>query len=253
MIFSDSLFIDNHDIISLKLYQLTVLRSKKEDEEEDEVTIPSVDNMELIRSKRRAHTHTHMLMLFNNLHCHPSIHPLLSLFLFSSSGSEWRGDEWNSHFLHRSLLHAGLYLPHRHRPGGLQPLEWEPTQALLLRTKTRRNVIVLLTVAHESETLQMSACRAQRFYHEDDTITTGDLSPTTKSHSPTLPLIGMKQYDNLMTLFYTSAPAWHTHQLGLTISTSVRAVQLCMMTSYEQLRAVLVFTFHCICQPWKLV
>ncbi|KAM8873441.1 lectin, mannose-binding 2-like a [Synchiropus picturatus] len=41
---------DNHDIISLKLYQLTVLRSKKEEEEEDEeITIPSVDNMELLR------------------------------------------------------------------------------------------------------------------------------------------------------------------------------------------------------------
>uniref|UniRef100_A0A3Q1J5M2 L-type lectin-like domain-containing protein n=1 Tax=Anabas testudineus TaxID=64144 RepID=A0A3Q1J5M2_ANATE len=40
---------DNHDIISLKLYQLTVLRSSKDEEEEDEITIPSVDNMELIR------------------------------------------------------------------------------------------------------------------------------------------------------------------------------------------------------------
>uniref|UniRef100_A0A668RWX4 L-type lectin-like domain-containing protein n=2 Tax=Oreochromis aureus TaxID=47969 RepID=A0A668RWX4_OREAU len=42
---------DNHDIISMKLYQLTVLRSKKEEEEEEEdvITIPSVDNMELIR------------------------------------------------------------------------------------------------------------------------------------------------------------------------------------------------------------
>ncbi|XP_013859133.1 lectin, mannose-binding 2-like a isoform X2 [Austrofundulus limnaeus] len=42
---------DNHDIISLKLYQLTVLRSKKEEEEEEqeEITIPSVDNMDLLR------------------------------------------------------------------------------------------------------------------------------------------------------------------------------------------------------------
>lgn len=47
------LFIDNHDIISLKLYQLTLLWNKKEDEEE--ITIPSVDNMELLRCK----THTH--------------------------------------------------------------------------------------------------------------------------------------------------------------------------------------------------
>ncbi|XP_074474343.1 lectin, mannose-binding 2-like a [Sebastes fasciatus] len=44
---------DNHDIISLKLYQLTVLRSQREEEEEDdkeEITIPSVDNIELLRS-----------------------------------------------------------------------------------------------------------------------------------------------------------------------------------------------------------
>uniref|UniRef100_A0A7N8XFE3 Lectin, mannose-binding 2-like a n=1 Tax=Mastacembelus armatus TaxID=205130 RepID=A0A7N8XFE3_9TELE len=40
---------DNHDIISLKLYQLTVLRSQKEKEQEDEITIPSVDNMDLLR------------------------------------------------------------------------------------------------------------------------------------------------------------------------------------------------------------
>ncbi|XP_038559404.1 VIP36-like protein isoform X1 [Micropterus salmoides] len=36
---------DNHDIISMKLYQLTVERTP-EDEEEEEVTIPRVDNME---------------------------------------------------------------------------------------------------------------------------------------------------------------------------------------------------------------
>ncbi|KAK9532427.1 hypothetical protein VZT92_009809 [Zoarces viviparus] len=45
---------DNHDIISLKLYQLTVLRSPKEEEEEDddeeeEIIIPSVDNFELLK------------------------------------------------------------------------------------------------------------------------------------------------------------------------------------------------------------
>ncbi|XP_034047522.1 lectin, mannose-binding 2-like a [Thalassophryne amazonica] len=41
---------DNHDIISLKLYQLTVLRGQKEEEdEEEEITIPSVDNIELLR------------------------------------------------------------------------------------------------------------------------------------------------------------------------------------------------------------
>lgn len=42
-------FIDNHDIISMKLYQLTVLRSQKEEEEKEEITIPSVDNIELLR------------------------------------------------------------------------------------------------------------------------------------------------------------------------------------------------------------
>ncbi|XP_022076307.1 lectin, mannose-binding 2-like b isoform X1 [Acanthochromis polyacanthus] len=36
---------DNHDIISMKLYQLTVERTPEE-EEEEEVTIPRVDNME---------------------------------------------------------------------------------------------------------------------------------------------------------------------------------------------------------------
>ncbi|XP_036384939.1 lectin, mannose-binding 2-like a isoform X2 [Megalops cyprinoides] len=40
---------DNHDVISLKLYQLTVLRSKQEEEEEEEVLIPSVDNFELLK------------------------------------------------------------------------------------------------------------------------------------------------------------------------------------------------------------
>ncbi|XP_011603148.2 lectin, mannose-binding 2-like a isoform X2 [Takifugu rubripes] len=41
---------DNHDIISLKLYELTVIRSEKEEEEEEEeITIPSVDNFELLR------------------------------------------------------------------------------------------------------------------------------------------------------------------------------------------------------------
>ncbi|XP_077478663.1 lectin, mannose-binding 2-like a isoform X2 [Stigmatopora argus] len=44
---------DNHDIVSLKLYQLTVLRNKQEEEElKDEITIPSVDNMELLRVSR---------------------------------------------------------------------------------------------------------------------------------------------------------------------------------------------------------
>ncbi|XP_028827101.1 lectin, mannose-binding 2-like a isoform X2 [Denticeps clupeoides] len=40
---------DNHDLISLKLYQLTVLRSKQEEEGEEEVLVPSVDNFDLQR------------------------------------------------------------------------------------------------------------------------------------------------------------------------------------------------------------
>ncbi|XP_018595857.1 lectin, mannose-binding 2-like a isoform X1 [Scleropages formosus] len=41
---------DNHDLISMKLYQLTVIRSKEEEEEkEEEITIPSVDNLELLK------------------------------------------------------------------------------------------------------------------------------------------------------------------------------------------------------------
>ncbi|XP_056314874.1 lectin, mannose-binding 2-like a isoform X1 [Danio aesculapii] len=40
---------DNHDLISMKLYQLTILRSKQEDEEQEEVLVPSVDNIDLLR------------------------------------------------------------------------------------------------------------------------------------------------------------------------------------------------------------
>ncbi|XP_056232572.1 lectin, mannose-binding 2-like b isoform X1 [Seriola aureovittata] len=39
---------DNHDIISMKLYQLTVERTPEE-EEEEEITVPRVDNMEQFR------------------------------------------------------------------------------------------------------------------------------------------------------------------------------------------------------------
>ncbi|KAL4609450.1 VIP36-like protein isoform X2 [Arapaima gigas] len=43
---------DNHDLISMKLYQLTVLRGKEEEEEEEEeITVPSVDNLELLREE----------------------------------------------------------------------------------------------------------------------------------------------------------------------------------------------------------
>lgn len=39
--------LDNHDIISMKLYQLTVERTPEEEEEEQEdVTLPRVDDME---------------------------------------------------------------------------------------------------------------------------------------------------------------------------------------------------------------
>ncbi|KAM9744542.1 lectin, mannose-binding 2-like b [Menidia menidia] len=37
---------DNHDVISMKLYQLTVERTPEEEEEEEEVTIPRVDDMD---------------------------------------------------------------------------------------------------------------------------------------------------------------------------------------------------------------
>ncbi|MBN3284152.1 LMA2L protein, partial [Polyodon spathula] len=43
---------DNHDLISLKLYQLTVERSEEEELLDKEVFIPSVDNWELLRDKR---------------------------------------------------------------------------------------------------------------------------------------------------------------------------------------------------------
>ena len=39
---------DNHDLISMKLYELTVDKTKEEleQEEEEEVTVPRVDNMQ---------------------------------------------------------------------------------------------------------------------------------------------------------------------------------------------------------------
>lgn len=36
-------FLDNHDLISLKLYELSVERSPEEEEEQQEITLPSVD------------------------------------------------------------------------------------------------------------------------------------------------------------------------------------------------------------------
>lgn len=37
------LFLDNHDLISFKLYELTVERSPEEEEDQQEITLPSVD------------------------------------------------------------------------------------------------------------------------------------------------------------------------------------------------------------------
>ncbi|XP_061585579.1 VIP36-like protein isoform X2 [Cololabis saira] len=42
---------DNHDIISMKLYQLAREESPEEEEEEEEITIPRVDNMEQFQVK----------------------------------------------------------------------------------------------------------------------------------------------------------------------------------------------------------
>lgn len=42
---------DNHDIISLKLYQLTVERTPEEERRDKEVYLPVVDNLKLPGSK----------------------------------------------------------------------------------------------------------------------------------------------------------------------------------------------------------
>ncbi|MBN3296934.1 LMA2L protein, partial [Amia calva] len=44
---------DNHDLISLKLYQLTVMRTAEEEKQEEEVTVPRVDNMALFIEDER--------------------------------------------------------------------------------------------------------------------------------------------------------------------------------------------------------
>lgn len=36
-------YLDNHDLVSFKLYELTVERSPEEEEEQQEITLPSVD------------------------------------------------------------------------------------------------------------------------------------------------------------------------------------------------------------------
>uniref|UniRef100_A0A4W5JV41 Lectin, mannose-binding 2-like a n=1 Tax=Hucho hucho TaxID=62062 RepID=A0A4W5JV41_9TELE len=59
---------DNHDVISLKLYQLTVLRSETEEmEEEDEIPLPSVDNMDLLRMGESEEGWSNIAMFFTIL------------------------------------------------------------------------------------------------------------------------------------------------------------------------------------------
>lgn len=48
---SSALLADNHDIISLKLYQLTVERTPEEERRDKEVYLPVVDNLKLPGSK----------------------------------------------------------------------------------------------------------------------------------------------------------------------------------------------------------
>ncbi|KAK1787918.1 hypothetical protein P4O66_016401 [Electrophorus voltai] len=80
---------DNHDLISMKLYQLTVLRSKQEEEEEEEeVTIPSVDNMELLRNYYEAEGMSGIAIFFTVLFS------MLGLFLLIVVGLVVYG-HWN--------------------------------------------------------------------------------------------------------------------------------------------------------------
>ncbi|XP_064828188.1 VIP36-like protein isoform X3 [Oncorhynchus masou masou] len=59
---------DNHDVVSLKLYQLTVLRSETEEkEEEDEITLPSVDNMDLLKMGENEEGWSSIAMFFTIL------------------------------------------------------------------------------------------------------------------------------------------------------------------------------------------
>uniref|UniRef100_A0A3B4A0A9 L-type lectin-like domain-containing protein n=1 Tax=Periophthalmus magnuspinnatus TaxID=409849 RepID=A0A3B4A0A9_9GOBI len=62
---------DNHDIISMKLYQITVISQKNKDEDEEEITIPSVDNIELIRSNEQGMSNIAIFftVLFSILGC----------------------------------------------------------------------------------------------------------------------------------------------------------------------------------------
>ncbi|KAJ0013090.1 hypothetical protein NQD34_017424 [Periophthalmus magnuspinnatus] len=58
---------DNHDIISMKLYQITVISQKNKDEDEEEITIPSVDNIELIRWKANEQGMSNIAIFFTVL------------------------------------------------------------------------------------------------------------------------------------------------------------------------------------------
>lgn len=50
---SFSLSLDNHDVISLKLFELTVERTPEEEKLHRDVFLPSVDNMKLPESEHR--------------------------------------------------------------------------------------------------------------------------------------------------------------------------------------------------------
>lgn len=64
---------DNHDIISMKVYQLTVERTPEEQEEE-EVTIPTVDN---VRQFQGRSSPPHNLLLHIIYFLHSVSHQLL--------------------------------------------------------------------------------------------------------------------------------------------------------------------------------
>lgn len=59
--------VDNHDIISMKLYQLTNEPTSEEAEEEEEVTIPRVDNMEQFQGICFCSSWSHFFFVLNNL------------------------------------------------------------------------------------------------------------------------------------------------------------------------------------------
>lgn len=60
-----------------------------------------------------------------------------SLLSFLRGGCGGR-DEWGGHLLHSSVQHAGVLHADRGGPGGLWPLEREPTQEVLLRGRDHK-------------------------------------------------------------------------------------------------------------------